>query len=97
MFPYIKSGGWFVIEDLYTSYIGNQNHFGSTPSDTQCFSFQMSIDDPKTLNVLKNFVSTSKIESKFILPEEAKYLEDNIKSCIIEKGKESEIGFIQKK
>jgi hypothetical protein len=47
--------------------------------------------------MLHNFVKNKKMISMFMKELEIKYLEENIKECILEKGVISEIAFIIKK
>lgn len=88
LFQYLKSGGIYVIEDLHTSHPKPPFAPGS---------FQLTPNDTLTLDMLYNFNNTGKIDSMFMTPDEIRYLENSIKSCIIEKGTESEIAFITKK
>jgi hypothetical protein len=88
LFKMLKSGGIYVIEDLFTSY-------PQPPFPPQ--GFQLSANDTLTLDMLIEFNETGKINSMFITDEECQYLENNIKSCIIHKAKESEIAVIIKK
>lgn len=83
MFPHLKSGGVFVIEDLHTS---RDNGVYNTP-----------YTDKNTLWMLHNYILNKEIKSDFITKKEVEYLHDNIKSVYIEKGKNSEIAFIIKK
>lgn len=84
LFKHLKSGGIFVIEDLHTSNFAPQVYNKTGTKNT-------------TLNVLKNYQQTKKIDSEFITPEETEYLNKNIKSCEIDMAKNSEISFIIKK
>src|ERR1035437_7783043 len=88
LFPFLKSGGWYIIEDLHTSHLEPPFTPGSS---------QLTPDDTLTQDMLHDFVKTKKIASIFMKPEEIKYLEENILNCIIEKGTMSEIAFIIKK
>jgi hypothetical protein len=83
MFPYLKSGGIFVIEDLHTSRAGGVYNDPYT--------------DKNTLWVFENYVNNNEIKSDFMTSDEIHYLNDNIKNLYIEKGKNSEITFIIKK
>jgi hypothetical protein len=88
LFPILKSGGWYIIEDLHTSHLEPPFAPGSS---------QLTPDDTLTQDMLHDFIKTKKIVSIFMKPEEIKYLEENILDCIIEKGTMSEIAFIIKK
>ena len=83
MFPFLKSGGIFVIEDLHTSYKWANYNPTQTLYDT--------------LKMLGEFKVTKEIKSDFMTLEEKEYLNENIASIEIFKGKESEIAFIIKK
>lgn len=88
LFRYIKSGGIYVIEDLHTSHL--QPPF--TP-----MSYQLTPYDTLTQDMLHDFVKNKKMVSMFMKDDEIKYLEENIKDCILETGAISEITFIIKK
>jgi hypothetical protein len=88
LFKYVKSGGTYVVEDLFTSHL--------EPPFTP-FANQLTKEDTLTQDMLHDFVKTRKMVSMFMKPEEIKYLEENINECIIEKGRMSEIAFITKK
>ena len=83
MFQFLKSKGIFVIEDLHTSYL----YPSYNPTRTSY----------NTLKMLEEFKLTNKINSDFITSQEKDYLEANIESINIYKGKSSEIAFIIKK
>jgi|APGre2960657373_1045057.scaffolds.fasta_scaffold00687_7 hypothetical protein len=84
MFPNLKSGGIYVIEDLITSYIRPGEYNPTSTLNT-------------TLEVLKSLQLVGSFESDFITESEKKYLLDNIKSIIIENGTHGPISFIYKK
>lgn len=88
LFPYVKSGGIYVVEDLFTSH--------PIPPFSP-MQFQLTPQDTLTQDMLHDFVKNKKMVSMFMKDEEIKYLEENIKECIIEKGAISEIAFIIKK
>ena len=88
MFKYLKSGGYYVIEDLHTSH-------PQPPFKPK--SFQLSDNDTLTEDMLYDYNHTQKINSIFMTDDEIDYLNENIKSCIIERGNISNISFIQKK
>jgi hypothetical protein len=81
MFPFLASGGIFVIEDLHTC--GN-------PSYTR-------EGDTDTLHMLQIFQSTRSIISNCMTIDEIEYLNNNIDTIYIEKGNVSDIAFIIKK
>ncbi len=87
LFPYIKSNGLYIIEDLHTSWDVNK-------------AFNVPYDPRTTLHALKKLRDEGKIDAAHITPTEAQYINDNTKSCIIEIGENgvhSEIAFIRKK
>lgn len=83
MFKYLKSGGIFVIEDLFTSKDRRYNHDPYT--------------EKTTLWMAENYLKTGKIESDLMTTEEIDYLNNNILEFKLEKGSYSEIIFIIKK
>lgn len=86
LFRYLNSGGIYVIEDLITSHKGyKQKYYNKTNTKNT------------TLNMLKNLVISGKIISDFMLKSESKYIENQILSCKIEKGNNSEIAFMIKR
>lgn len=85
LFRNVKPGGVFVIEDLHTSHEDTIRSFRRSPEDTI------------TLDMLKEFVKTGEIKSNCMTEDEIAYLNDNIKECVIEMAKYSEIAFIYKK
>lgn len=83
MFKHLKSGGLFVIEDLFTSRDRRYNHDPYT--------------EKTTLWMAENYLKTGKIESDLMTKEEIEYLNENILEFAVEKGRYSEIIFIVKK
>jgi len=88
LFKYLKSGGIYVIEDLFTSH---------PPPPFAPMSSQLSKNDTLTQDMLHDFVKTRNMVSIFMTREEMDYLNQNIDKCILEKGRHSEIVFITKK
>lgn len=88
LFKYLKSGGIYVIEDLFTSH---------PPPPFTPMSSQLSSNDTLTQDMLHSFVKTRNMISMFMTPEEMQYLNDNIDQCVLERGRHSEIVFITKK
>lgn len=70
-FPFLKSGGIFVIEDLHTSTITD---FFKRPVDVS------------TQKMIKEYISTGKMISPHYSDEEQKTLEDSIAECVLEKN-----------
>lgn len=87
LFQFVKSGGLYIIEDLCSSW--NVSKMRRLYNKDRI--------KKTTLYILKTFCDTGKIDGEYILPEETKYLEDNILSCDIIKCRKSEIAFIRKK
>jgi hypothetical protein len=84
LFPYVKANGLYIIEDLHSSYIGPWLYNTTNTAKT-------------TLRIVRQLRDTRKIDSDFILETEAQFIIDNYLSCVIERGKSSEICFISKK
>lgn len=69
LFPYVKSGGIFIIEDVHTS----------LPDLYPDPFFEVAEDEMNTtLLMIEYFIRTGKINSQYMTDEEIKYLEDNI-------------------
>lgn len=86
MFPYLKKGGVFVIEDLHVTREVRDDQYNSHPHT-----------EKTTLWVLKNFMETGEVDSIFMTDEEKIYLKQNIENITIEMANYSEIAFIVKK
>tara|TARA_R110002012_G_scaffold243489_1_gene418056 strand:- start:41 stop:700 length:660 start_codon:yes stop_codon:yes gene_type:complete len=67
LFPYLKSNGYYILEDLHTSL---------NPKYTNPFGGY----DNSTLNMFKVYEDTSKWNSKFITLDEKKYLDSHTRS-----------------
>jgi demethylmacrocin O-methyltransferase len=76
LFKYVKSGGYYVIEDLHTSltnkYVGGG--YGADPDG-----------ENTTLRMLERYIHgyPPKFESKYLLPFESAYLEEYVESLVI--------------
>jgi hypothetical protein len=76
LFKYVKSGGYYVIEDLHTSlterYPGGG--YGADPDG-----------ENTTLRMLERYVhgQPPKFDSKYLLPQESAYLDKNVASLVI--------------
>jgi len=81
LFPYLKSGGTFVIEDLHTA--GNPAY--TRPGDVD------------TLEILHTWKNTGKLVSNCMTPEEIEYLQNTVSEIYIERANVSDIAFIIKK
>jgi len=70
-FKYLKSGGYYIIEDMHTSIFAYYHaEYGALPTE-----------DNTTLTMVNNFVKTGGIDSKYMLKEESDYLNANIVYC----------------
>ena len=74
LYPYVKEGGFFVIEDLYFSY------------DCESELKRLNDTDTKTLPMIENYISSGVIESNYITESESTYIESKTDFCIIENG-----------
>ena len=81
MFPYLKSGGVFVIEDLHTA-----NH----PAYTRP-------GDVATLDILRNWRDNNVLISNCMTDLEIEYLQNTVAEIHIEQENVSDIAFIIKK
>jgi len=71
LFEKVKSGGYFILEDIHTS-LSPPGTWGILPDNSN-----------NTLDMLKKYNSTGKINSVHILESEKKYLESHIDFCEI--------------
>jgi len=71
LFPYVRPGGFYSIEDLHTSMPNIYPDFGVEPGETN-----------STVNMIFNYIKSAPgaIKSKYIWPAEKKYLDSNIES-----------------
>jgi len=81
LFPYLKDGGIYVIEDLGSS----------RPKWARIYNKEKT--SKTTRWMIDNFIETKKIDSEYITPEEATYVEEKTSSC---KMGTFEIVFIEK-
>jgi SAM-dependent methyltransferase len=81
MFPFLKSGGVFVIEDLHTA-----NHTSYTR-----------VGDIATLEMLHTWKNTGNLISNCMTLSEVEYLQNTVFEIHIEKANVSDIAFIIKK
>jgi hypothetical protein len=81
MFPVLKSGGIFVIEDLHTA----NNSAYTRPGDVA------------TLEILRDWKASGIIQSNCLSASEIEYLNNNVMEIHIEKALVSDIAFIYKK
>ena len=91
LFPYVKSGGIFIIEDVHTS----------LPDLYPDPFFEVAEDEMNTtLLMIEYFIRTGKINSQYMTGEEIKYLEDNISAAELHhrvNSKHSIVAIIRKK
>jgi glycosyltransferase involved in cell wall biosynthesis len=80
LFPYVKSGGLYVIEDLNTSYWpyrGFTAVYGDQPID-------VNLDRTNTtLGLVRRFQATGTIESEYLTEQEREYLDGHIADCAL--------------
>lgn len=91
LFKYIKPGGIYVIEDLFTSH-------PKPPFTPGCG--QRTPEDTLTEDMLFDYMKTGKFKSMFMTDSEIQYLEENVKECKMEQGAppvSSRISFLFKK
>lgn len=70
LFKYLRPGGYYVIEDVHTSLPRFWSGFGVEPDGAN-----------STLTMITKFISTGRLESRYLAPAEAKYLTRNIEFC----------------
>jgi hypothetical protein len=70
LFPFVKPGGYYILEDVHTSLREIWPDFGADPDETNT-----------TLRMIDRFIRTGKIESQFMEPAEREYLAANIEFC----------------
>jgi hypothetical protein len=74
LFPFVKSGGYYIIEDVitYQSLLDN-NYWGQYKSDAS----------DSTDYIFTNFLKTGKLESIYMLSEQIKYILNNIEDIFL--------------
>jgi len=70
LFKYLKPGGYYVIEDVHTSLPQFWSGFDVEPGGAN-----------STLTMLTKFISSGRLESRYLAPAEAKYLARNVEFC----------------
>jgi len=70
LFKYLKPGGFYIIEDVHTSFPDRYVDFGVEEGE-QNTTYQM----------IKKFIRSAVVESEYLTPEEIKYLAENIEYC----------------
>lgn len=84
LFPYIKPGGWYIVEDCHTSFL-HGTEFGLNESGSNA-----------TIHILEALAEQRLPTSEYMSPEELQYLHDNVAQCLIY-GRKSMTCMIQKK
>jgi hypothetical protein len=70
LFPYLKEGGHYIIEDIHTSFPNQALDFGLAP-DSSNSTYQMLLD----------FKSQGEFKSRYLSPTELQYLNDHVALC----------------
>ncbi len=70
LFKAVKPGGYYIIEDAHTSLAKPGPRYGVEESG-----------ENTTLHMIYNFLRNRQMKSKYLTPEEEKYLTDTIKYC----------------
>ena len=73
LFPLLKRGGWYVIEDIHTS-------TGESEKCFEIYGLERDLSN-STVGMLKAFIESKKIASSYFDEAEADYLNENILSC----------------
>lgn len=71
LFPTLKSGGFYIIEDIHTSFPNLYPGYGVEAGG-----------DKSTYAMIDRFVKTGKISSKYLTREENEYLSKNVSRCL---------------
>lgn len=71
LFPALKSGGMYVLEDIHTSFPGLYPGYGVEPDG-----------ENSTYAMIDRLVRTGKIRSKYLSDAESDYLSENISHCM---------------
>jgi hypothetical protein len=85
LFPLVKSGGIYCIEDLHTSYYFSRRKQRNTYNPTKT--------ENTTLKVMQCIEKKEAFVSDFMEQNEFEYINDNCRCCTVEKGLRSEIAF----
>jgi hypothetical protein len=72
LFPHVKPGGFYVVEDLHTSLRRDDPAFGVDATGAN-----------STLALLSRFMETGRVESKYLTDLEREYLEKNVAHCTL--------------
>lgn len=73
LFPYVKSGGYYILEDVHTSiYARYKDSYGANRNEKNT-----------TLAMIDHFIRTGEIESKYMTSDEEKYAAAHIRYCAL--------------
>jgi hypothetical protein len=76
LFPFVKPGGYYIIEDVHTSLPAYYRDLG--------LDYHVQADAANTtLRMIQNFIKTKKIESQYLRPEEIRYLNRHIEYAVL--------------
>lgn len=70
LFPYLKGGGYYIIEDVHTSFVGHNGKFGTTKDGKN-----------STLTMINRYNYHNKIMSQYMTQEEADYIGRSLEHC----------------
>jgi hypothetical protein len=70
LFKYVKSNGYYIIENIHTSFPTYYRDFGVEKGGGN-----------STFRLINNFIRKENITSKYLTPEEEKYLSKNVEYC----------------
>lgn len=68
LFPHVKRGGYYIIEDLHTSFFGDDYNVEKGGKNS-------------TVTMINKFIAHGKIDSKYMTQREKDYLEANLEYC----------------
>ena len=88
LFPFVRTGGIYVVEDLHTSRERKQR-FREKYNPTGTAN--------TTLAICHQMAKGERVVSDFMVQSEIEYLHDNVEFCVVEMARKSEICFIFKK
>ena len=71
LFPHVRPGGFYIIEDTHTSFLRLRRGYGVEPDEGN-----------STFSMIHDFVRNGSFKSKYILDEESRYLTANVEYCL---------------
>lgn len=87
LFPYVKKGGYYIIEDVHTSFVGHRGKFGADKDGKN-----------STLTMISRYNYHNKISSEYMTQEEADYIEKHTEYCnLVHVSKRPSLAWICKK